>query len=138
MSTKWNNADLVFRQVHPHYWDGTNPNSQAFFPTPKDEDKLSVDDASVVTAEASWKHFTTNLGLASVGTWAVSFEEIESAHDLELTKNPVVDPNDATKNNPAHCLINFGKLTTKGQKKKRAQHLAIKASARGRQFTPPA
>jgi hypothetical protein len=138
MSTQWNNADLVFRQVNPNHWDGKIPNSQAFFPTPKDTDKLSVDDASVVSAEGSWKHFTKNLGFASVGTWAVSFEEVESAGDLELTKNPVVNPNDATKNNPAHCLINFGKLTTKGQKKKRAQHLAIKASARGCQFTPPA
>ena len=58
MSDSWQNADLLFRQVNPNHWDGKVPNSQAFFPTPKDDDKLSVDDASLISAEGSWNHFT--------------------------------------------------------------------------------
>lgn len=138
MSAAWANTDLVFRQVHPNHWDGASPNSQAFFPMPKDEDKLSVDDAAQVSAEGSWNHFTKQLGFRSAGTWALSFGEIEAAGDLDLVRNPVVDAVDSSKNNPAHCLVDFSRMKTKGQKKKRAQELALKASARGCQFKPSA
>lgn len=138
MSSDWNHNDLVFRQVHPHHWDGKNSNSVAFSPTPKDDDQLSVDDSAQVTAEKSWGFFTKNLGFRSIGTWAVSAGEIQTAGDLELLRDPLIDPDDSTKNNPAHCLIDFSRLTSKGQRKKRAQELAIKASERGCQFQAPA
>jgi hypothetical protein len=137
MSADWMNTDLLFRQIHPNHWDGKNPNSVAFSPTPKDADKLSVDDAAQVTAEYSWRHFTQNLGFMSAGTWAVSVAEIESAGDLDLYRAPLIDLDDVSKNNPAHCLIDFSRLTSKGQKKRRAQELAIKASVRGCQFQSP-
>ena len=137
MKDDWVNEDLVFRQVHPKHWDGKSPNSQAFFPTPKDEGKLSVDDASIVTAEGSWNHFTKNVGFQSAGTWALSCGEIEATGDLVLLRNPIDDPEDESKRNPAHCLIDFNKLTSKGQQKRRAQELAMKASTRGCQFQPP-
>lgn len=124
MSEEWANTDLFFRQVHPNHCDGVTPNSVAFCPTPKDEAKLSVDDASLVTAEESWNHFTGKLGFKSAGTWAVSFEEIDTAGDLTLTR-------DRLEENAAHCLIDFSKVSSKGQMKKRAQLLAIRASARG-------
>lgn len=136
ISATWADEDLVFRQVHPKHWDGKNPNSVAFSPTPKDADNLSVDDASLVSAEEAWGHFTEKLGFQSVGTWAVSSGEIGAAGGLELLRNPIVDSADESKSNPAHCLIDFSRLTSKGQKKKRAQELAIKASARGCQFKP--
>ena len=136
MSAEWAETDLVFRQVHPNHWDGRHPNSVAFFPTPKDENQLSVDDAAKVTAEESWKHFTVNLGLQSVGTWAVTAGEISTAGALVLSRDPIEDQEDSRKNNAAHCLIDFSRLTSKGQKKKRAQELALKASARGCLFQP--
>lgn len=138
MSADWTHTKLVFRQVHPHHWDGINPNSVAFFPTPKDDDKLSVDDSALVSAEKSWLHFTNNLGFQSVGTWAVSPEEIQALDGLDLQRDPIVDPVDSSKNNPAHCVVNFSQLSSKGQRKKCAQELAIKATARGRQFQAPA
>ena len=130
MNDHWENTDLVFRQVHPNHCNGMNPNSVAFCPTPKDEAKLSVDDASLTTAEGSWNHFTKKLGFQSAGTWAVSFEEVESAEDLTLVKDPLED-------NLAHCLIDFSQVSSKGQMKKRAQLLAIKSSARGCLFQAP-
>jgi len=130
--------EIVFRQVHPNHWDGKYPNSVAFSPTPKDKDQLSVDDASLVTAEASWLHFTKNLGFQSVGTWALTSPEVAASGDLILSNDPIVGHADTTKNNLAHCLINFSKLTTKGQRKRSAQQLALHASARGCQFTPVA
>lgn len=130
MNQSWNPDDLVYRQIHPtHAPDGT-PSSQAFNPTPKDQGQLSVDDASLVTAEGSWNHFTQELGFQSAGTWAVSFEEVKSVEDLRLVKAPLGD-------NLAHCLIDFSKVSSKGQMKKRAQLLAIKSSARGCLFQAP-
>lgn len=136
MSEEWKANDLVYRQVHPSHAPDGVPSSQAFNPTPKDEGKLSVDDSRVVTAEESWNHFTQNLGFQSAGTWAVSFEEIETAGGLVLLKDPVEDLGKTSLDNPAHCLIDFNGLASKGEKKRRAQHLAIKAAARGSQFQP--
>ena len=135
MSGQWADTHLLFRQVHPNHVDGARPNSVAFSPTPKDEDKLSVDDSALVTAEGCWRHFTETLGFSSAGTWAVSAGEIVEAGDLHLCKDPVVDLQDPTKSNPAHCVIDFCRLTSKGHRKKRAQTLAIKASERGCQFS---
>jgi hypothetical protein len=45
---------------------------------------------------------------------------------------------DPAKNNPAHCHVDFSGIASKGQKKKRAQHLAIKATERGCLFQPSA
>lgn len=138
MSAAWCAIDLVFRQVHPKHWDGTHPNSQAFFPTPEHKEKLSVDDSRLVTAEESHSHFAKVLHLNTVGTWALSFEEIEAAGDLVLRSDPVLNQQEPAKNNPAYCVIDFARVSSKGQKKKRAQTLAIKASARGCRYRPPA
>lgn len=136
MITEHHPDDLFLRQVHPsHAPDGT-PSSQAFNPTPKDDGKLSVDDAKAVNAKESWTHFTANLGFESAGTWAVSLGEIEESGDLVLQSDPVHDSDNPTVNNPAHCLIDFNGVKSKGQRKRRAQKLAIKASARGCLFKP--
>jgi hypothetical protein len=137
MSKTWNPDDLVYRQVHPSHAPDGNPSSQAFNPTPKDQGQLSVDDAGLVTAEGSWNHFTKNLGFQSAGTWALSFEEIEAPGGLVLVRNPIEDHANPATNNPAHCLIDFTRLTSKGDRKRRAQELAIKATARGCQFSSP-
>ena len=136
MSAEWKQDDLLYRQVHPSHAPDGVPSSQAFNPTPKDACKLSVDDSRVVTAEESWKHFTRNLGFRSCGTWAVSFGEIESPVGLSLRHDPVESSENAMLNNPAHCLIDFSGLATKGERKRRAQQLAIHAAARRIQFQP--
>lgn len=138
MSAEWTSNSLFYRQVNPNWLSGGVPSSQAFGPTPKDEDKLSVDDASKVSAEGSWRHFTEALGLRSVGTWAVSMGEVEEALDLALEASPVRDEIEPAKDNPAHCHIDFSGIASKGQKRKRAQHLAIKATVRGCLFQPSA
>ena len=121
MTTAWTPDSLFYRQVHPHWRLNGVPSSQAFGPTPKDEDKLSVDDAGQVSAEGSWRHFTVNLGLLSVGTWAVSLGEVNEAQDLLLEASPMLKEPEPAKNNAAHCHIDFSKVSSKGQKRKRAQ-----------------
>lgn len=136
MSAEWTLESLFFRQVNPSWLAEGVPSSQAFGPTPKDKGKLSVDDASLVSAEGSWRHFTEKLGLGSVGTWAVSLGELEEAGDLVVTASPKVVTEDPAKNNPAHCDVDFSQVTSKGQKKRKAQHLAMKATARGCLYHP--
>jgi hypothetical protein len=134
MSAEWTSDSLFYRQVNPTWLADGVPSSQAFGPTPKDNDKLSVDDAAKVSEEGSWRHFTEKLGLRSAGTWAVSRGEVEEAGDLVLAASPLVVPEDPSRNNPAHCHIDFSGIVSKGQKKKRAQHLAMRATARGCRF----
>ena len=136
MSAEWTSDSLFYRQVHPNWLTDRVPNSVAFGPTPKDKDKLSVDDASLVSAEGSWQHFTEKLGLKSVGTWAVSMGEVEEAGDLVVAAFPKMVAEDPDKNNPAHCHVDFSKVSSKGQKRRKAQHLAMKATARGCLYAP--
>ena len=136
MSAEWTSESLFYRQVNPSWLAEGVPSSQAFGPTPKDKDKLSVDDASLVSAEGSWRHFTEKLGLQSVGTWAVSLGEVEETSDLTVTASPKVLAEDPAKDNPAHCDVDFSQVSSKGQKKRKAQHLAIKATARGCLYAP--
>lgn len=136
MSAEWTTTSLFYRQVNPNWLTNGSPNSVAFGPTPKDKDGLSVDDASLVSAEGSWRHFTEKLGLQSVGTWAVSMGEVEEAADLLVAASPKIVPEDPAKNNPAHCDIDFSKVSSKGQKKRKAQHLAMRATARGCLYKP--
>ena len=138
MNAVWNVANLFFRQINPRHLDEKtkSPNSVAFMPTPKDDNQLSVDDASLTTSENAWKRFVESLGFQSAGTWAVSYGEVNAAGDLDVRSDPIVNVEDLTKNNPAHCLIDFTKITTKGQQRKRAQCLALAATMRGCMFQP--
>jgi hypothetical protein len=136
MSTAWASDSLFYRQVNPNWLAGGVPSSQAFGPTPKDKDALSVDDAARISAEGSWRHFTEKLFLSSVGTWAVSLGEVEDAKGLVLTASPKVVPEDPSKDNPAHCDVDFSRVSSKGEKKRKAQFLAMKATSRGCLYAP--
>lgn len=131
MSAAWTSSSLFYRQVNPsHRTDGV-PNSQAFNPFPKDKDQLSVDDADKVSAADAWAHFTRKLGFQSAGTWAVTLGEVIKLPGLGLEASPVLNVLDESKNNGAHCHIDFSKVSSKGQKRRYAQSLAILATARG-------
>lgn len=68
---------LLHRQIHPAFVQKERVTSQAFKPTPKDEQKLSVYDGDQITAKACWEHFTER-GFASAGVLSVSVEECTS------------------------------------------------------------
>jgi hypothetical protein len=61
-------GELLYRQVHPSFVRDGRPTSQAFRPTPKDENKLSVARGSLTTEKAAYEHHTVALGLGSAGT----------------------------------------------------------------------
>jgi hypothetical protein len=100
-----NDQTLLLRQVHPNFFHNGVVSSQAFSPSPKDVGKLSVYDGDQISPEASHQHYTKNLGLESVGVWAVKGGEVVSTG---LTHQP-----DPTEKNPAHAVIDFGSRTDK-------------------------
>ena len=69
------------RQIHPSFIQEGRVTSQAFRPTPKDEDKLSTYDGDQIDARSAWKHYTETLGHDSDGALGVSVSECE---ELEL------------------------------------------------------
>jgi len=113
---------LLLRQVHPHFFPDGQLSSQAFFPFPKDNGKLSVYDGNLISPVESFVHYTQKLGYQSVGVWGISNGEV-LATGLRSAQDPLPD-------SPAHALINFGKASNK-ECRKLAKKLKALALARG-------
>lgn len=127
-------SEVLLRQVNPSWLDGDEPSSQSFYPwRDLDEECLSVDRGSLTSAADAHRLFTapspTGFGMASMGVWGVSVEEVEdaglSSWDDKLSAIP---PKPA---NPAHALIEFAPLSKK-QQKALGRRLKVLAIARGR------
>ena len=114
---------ILLRQVNPSFVEGEGASSQAFFPFPKDEGKLSLDDGDLTTPEAAFEFYTKVRKLGSAGTWGVSCAEVAST-GLPYGSDPLPD-------NPAHALIDFGDRDDKACRKL-ARKLKAFANARGR------
>jgi hypothetical protein len=121
--------ELLFRQVHPDLLDGDIPASSNFKPRKSDHDKLSVDRASVTTAQKAFELYTSN-GLKSVAVYALTVEEFE-AEKIACFEDPVPG-SDAVNENPAHSVADFAPHNN-SQRDKIARRLRQKAVARGRQ-----
>jgi hypothetical protein len=112
---------LLLRQIHPSFVQNGRPTSQAFRPTPKDRDRLSVDDGSKIEAKTSWERFTGTLGFESVGVLAVTVAECSEQH------LPVIADGEPY---PEHCFIDFSGVLKKTAERK-AKVLAFHAVQRG-------
>ena len=115
---------LLFRQVNPSWIKNGRITSQVFKPTSKDEGCLSAYDGDQITAEESWRHYTTVLGYQSVGVVAVTVCECKE-HDLCVKHDP--DPF------PEHMLIKFKDFSI-SQIEKKAKRLKKVAEIRGWQY----
>lgn len=112
---------MLLRQVNQNWIQNERVTSQAFMPTPKDQGQLSTYNGDQMNPEASWKHFTSELGYESDGVLAVTKEECKQ------NKLPVIpDP----RTFDAHVLIDFRDLSRK-EKKDKAQQLTACANTRG-------
>jgi len=122
-------ATQLFRQVHPNWVkdDGTAA-SIAFWPFPKDDGLLSVDDGDRVTPEASWTRFVAKPNCASGGVWSFTVQEA-SDHGLPALDDPLPD-------NAEHVVVDFTAFPEKQQKAK-AKLISKPANARGCFFRPP-
>lgn len=116
-----NGVTLLLRQVHPSFVQDGRTSSQAFRPTPKDEQKLSVYDGDQITPADACEHYTNDQGLQSCGVLAVTVAECSA---LELPVAPDPEPF------PEHVLIDYSDCS-KGATEKKAKLLKAKAEARG-------
>jgi hypothetical protein len=111
---------LLLRQVNPSFIQNGRVTSQAFRPTPKDENKLSVYDGDLITPEDSWRHFTLDSSCHSAGVMAVS--------QRQCTEQSVPVINDGIPF-PEHAYLNFSGMS-KGEIERKAKVLVSKAQER--------
>lgn len=112
---------LLLRQIHPSFVQQGRVTSQAFRPTPKDENRLSVYDGDLIEPEPAWQHYTVVLAFSSMGVMAVSRAEC-AILDLPVEPDPAPFPE--------HAVIDFTGLH-KNEIEKRAKKLRTNAEARG-------
>lgn len=120
-------AELLFRQVHPNFIDDGEPSSQAFRPTTKDQGKLSVSRSSKTSPENAFRHHTETLKLKSGGSWAVSVGEA-----LGVQLHSFDDP---LRENPAHAFVDFRQLSRRDAEA-RSKVLLAHARVRGCLYRP--
>lgn len=117
---------LLLRQIHPSFVQDGRPTSQAFRPTPKDEEQLSVYNGAMIAPPASWRHYTGTLKFESAGVMALKHEEC-AGQQLRVLEDG--EPF------PEHCSIDFSGLK-KSDIEKKSKKLAAFAKSRGWLFQP--
>ena len=117
---------LLLRQIHPRWIKVGRATSQAFKPTAKDEDHLSVHDGDQIDPRAAWIAYTAQ-GRESTGVMAVTVAE---AHQQSL--GVAADP---TPDTPEHVVIDFTSFSPP-QTKRVARALTRNANDRGWQYQP--
>lgn len=122
-------ATTLLRQVHPQFLSDGELTSQAFFPFPKDDGKLSVYDSDQITVEEAFRHYTLVLKNASHSVWGIACIEVSA---IGLTSEADPKPNF-----PSHAVVNFGQRSEK-ECRKLAKKLKMFALQRGCLFQPPA
>lgn len=115
-----NSKTILLRHIHPNFVQEGRVTSQAFRPTPKDEEKLSVYDGDQIEAEPAWHHYTESLDCQSVGVLGITVAEC-----TELELKAEADPRPF----PEHVLIDYSAFGKKEIEKK-AKLLKAKAVQR--------
>lgn len=116
-----NSETLLLRQINPSFVQDGRVTSQAFHPTPKDENKLSVYDGDQITPQKAWQHFIGTPNCHSVGVMAVSQGECTE-------QNVSVVPDGVPF--PEHAYLDFSNMSN-GDRKRKAKALSAKALQRG-------
>jgi hypothetical protein len=116
-----NSLTLLLRQIHPSFIQNGRVTSQAFRPTPKDENQLSVYDGDRISPDAAWRHFTADPICRSAGVMAVCYQEcIEQ--DVPVIADGVPFPE--------HVYLDFTGCG-KGEIERKSKVLAKHAQQRG-------
>jgi hypothetical protein len=136
-ATSLTNIDeLLYRQVHPNWVRDGRVTSQAFRPTKKDTDRLSVSCSSRTNAEGAYALHTGAKGLQSVGTWGVTVGEYQD-HQLRSYYDPITSPPEPVPDD-AHCYVDYSTLPSKSAIEAVGALVARIATARGCLFPPAA
>ena len=118
-------ATKLYRQVHPAWFRNDRVTSQAFRPTAKDEQRLSVYDGDQMSPEDAFKHHSLNH--KTLGVLAVTVGEC-SALGLTVVLDPLPYPE--------HMIVDFSPFS-KSESKRLAKRLTALAVDRGWQYRAP-
>jgi len=117
--------EVLFRQIHPNFFENSHPGSPQFAPTPKDEGKLSVDRSSLTDAAGAHALFTGN-GFESAAVYGLTVAEF-NAESLPCYSDPLKAAGTLAAN-PAHAYADFATFNANQHKKiaKRLRNVAVK------------
>lgn len=121
-------AELLFRHIHPAFIVAGEPSSAAFRPTPKDNCKLSVDRSAISTAKDSFNLHVSEKKLQAAGTYGLLVSEFSSVQ-ISCFPDPLSE-SDGQPSNPAHAYGDFSHLNS-GKQKVAAKKLKRQAIERG-------
>jgi hypothetical protein len=121
-------SERLWRQVHPHFVSADLVSSEAFAGTPNARSEVSTVRSSARTAEQAFVYHTTDLGLASAGSWAVSVDEVNATGSRAID-DAACDGVET----PGHSYVDMRALGKSDRRLARAM-LAARATDRGRQF----
>ena len=124
--------EVLFRQIHPNFYDNNYPGSGQFAPSPKDENKLSVDRSTLTTPATSHRLFTGN-GFQSSAVYSVTVGEFDS-EGLPCHPDPL-KAEGVQQANPTHAYADYLAFNV-SQGKKIAKRLGNIAVKRGRLHPP--
>jgi hypothetical protein len=125
-------AEVLFRQVHPTFYENGVPSSQPFKPTEKDENLLSLDRSSLTSPAASHDAYVAS-GLMSSAVYGLSVGEFET-QSIDCRADPI-EAKEGQSKNVAHSVADFSPHKT-SQQKNIAKRLKLKAISRGRLHPP--
>lgn len=114
-------STLLLRQIHPNFIQNGFASSAAFRPNHSDRGLMSVYDGNLISAEASFIHYTTTFSKKSDGTTGVTVDEC-TAENLSARSDP--EPF------PEHAVVDFIGVEENAWRSK-SKKLQAKASARG-------
>lgn len=129
---------LLHRQIHPSFVVNDKVSNQAFIeivqvvssqafnPSDKDENKLSVYNGKKFSAKDSFDHYTKSY--PSSGVLSISIDEVTAISPLSTTEDNI--PFDG------HCYIDFSLVSSKSQKTKKASKLRDAAVQRNWTYKP--
>jgi hypothetical protein len=119
--------EILFRQIHPNFFEDGHVASSSFAPTAKDEGKLSVDRSSLTTASGAFALYTGD-GHQSAAVFGIIVGEF-GAENLPCHPDPI-EATETQAANPAHAYAKYSTFTA-SQGKKIAKRLRNKAVKRG-------
>ena len=121
-----NDTTVLMRQIHPSFIHDGRVTSQAFRPTPKDMNHLSVYDGDMISPSDAYRHYTEFQKFTSDGV--LGFNVLD-CKEIELNVSPDPEPF------PEHAVVDFSNFK-QGAIQKKAKILKNIAEKNGWLYQP--
>lgn len=97
-------AEVLFRHVHPNFLHDGEPSSSRFMPSEKDQNRLSLDRSSLITAQKAFELFTST-GKKCAAVFGLTVAEF-GTENVPCVEDPIANDPDLP-DNPAHALADY-------------------------------